>query len=97
MSRVIVTPRADADLQEIWLYIAPANVDAADRVLDGIGSKLLQLDEHPQMGVARPDIAEEMRIFPTGHYFIMYRILGDVVEIVRIVDERRDLPNLDLF
>jgi plasmid stabilization system protein ParE len=42
MARVRVTPRAEEDLQEIWLYIAPENADAADRILDRIGSRIEQ-------------------------------------------------------
>jgi plasmid stabilization system protein ParE len=34
VAQVVRSPRAEEDLQEIWLYIAADNVDAADRVLD---------------------------------------------------------------
>jgi toxin ParE1/3/4 len=94
VARVHVTPRAEEDLQEIWLYIAPENVEAADRMSDRIGSRIERLAEHPQMGTARPDIAPDMRILPVGNYLALYRILDTSVEVVRVVDGRRNLPEL---
>lgn len=71
MGRVVRTPRAEEDLQEIWLYIAPENVDAADRILDNIGFRIARLADHPKMGVARSDIAAGMRLLPVGNYLIL--------------------------
>jgi toxin ParE1/3/4 len=94
MARVLRSPRAEEDLQEIWLYIAADNVDAADRVLDDVGSKLSYLAEHPQMGASRPDIAPELRLLPVGNYLVLYRFRDDTVEVVRIVRGGRNLIDL---
>jgi toxin ParE1/3/4 len=94
VARVVRTPRAEEDLQEIWLYIAAENVEAADRILDQIGVRLERLTEHPEMGPARPDIAADMRILPAENYLILYRLLDGIVEVVRIVDGRRNIPDI---
>jgi toxin ParE1/3/4 len=94
MAQVVRSPRAEEDLQEIWLYIAADNVDAADRVLDDLGRKLLNLAEHPQMGASRPDIAPGLRLLPIGNYLVLYQIRDDTVDIVRIVRGGRNLIDL---
>jgi toxin ParE1/3/4 len=92
--RVVRSPLAEEDLQDIWLYIATDNVEAADRVLDEIGDKLNYLAEHPQLGAARPDIAPELRLLPVGNYLVLYRISDGIVDVVRIVRGGRNLTDL---
>jgi toxin ParE1/3/4 len=46
------------------------------------------------MGMARDDIAAGMRHFPVGNYLILYRVLGDGVEVVRYVHGMRRLQDL---
>jgi toxin ParE1/3/4 len=55
------TAQAEEDLIELWLYIAHDNPGAADRLLDEIEDKCLLLAANPQLGPARPDIAEDCR------------------------------------
>ena len=90
MSRVRFTPRAAEDLEEIWFFIAADNLDAADRTLDTLEQKARLLAENPQMGPARPDIAKEMRYHPVGSYLLLYRLIKNGVEIVRVVHGARD-------
>jgi toxin ParE1/3/4 len=88
------TAQAEEDLVDIWLYIAQDNPNAADRLLDEIEGKFLLLADNPQLGRARPDIAEECRYFPVGNYLILYRIIPDGIEVVRVVQGSRRLENL---
>jgi toxin ParE1/3/4 len=46
------------------------------------------------MGPARDDIRPGQRYLVSGSYLLLYRILGDDIEIVRIVHGRRDLYGL---
>ena len=85
------TAEAENDLLSIWDYIAQDNPDAATRLLRTIDEKCALLAVHPQLGPARPDIAPDMRYFPVGSYLILYRIIRDMVEIVRVVHGARDL------
>jgi toxin ParE1/3/4 len=86
--------QSEEDLIEIWLYIAQDNLAAADRVLDDIEHRFIMLADNPQMGRYRPDIAPELRYFISGKYLILYRIVKDGVQIVRVVHGARDLPNV---
>jgi toxin ParE1/3/4 len=94
MAIVRRTAQAEEDLIDIWLYIAQDNPGAADRLLDTIEEKCSLLADHPQLGPARPDIAEDCRYLPVGNYLILYRLLPDGIEIVRVVQGSRRLENL---
>jgi toxin ParE1/3/4 len=88
------TAKAEDDLVDIWIYIAHENPDAADRLLEEIDRKFVLLAENPRLGRARPDIAPEFRHWPTGNYLILYRLLPDGIEVVRVVHGARRLDRL---
>lgn len=95
------TPQAREDLIEIYLYIGLDNLSAADRVFDAVQAKAESLTKFPRMGVRRPDIHPSTRMLVEGPYLILYETHPncddgriDAVEIVRIVDGRRNLKNL---
>ncbi len=49
-------PEAALDLDEIWEFIAEANLDAADRVVADILAALDKLVPFPNQGHKRPDL-----------------------------------------
>jgi toxin ParE1/3/4 len=92
--RLRLTPQAEADLIAIWTYIARANPDAADRLLDRLEQKSALLVQYPHLGMARDDIRPGVRHFPVGNYLILYRIAGDGIEVARYVHGRRRLQDM---
>ncbi len=103
MIRIIYTRRAEEELRSIWRYIAEDNDNepAADRILLAIGAKIELLRNHPRLGPRRSDIADSARLLIEGHFLILYETHPDTdegpveaVEIVSIVDGRRDLTEL---
>lgn len=98
---LVWTPQAREDLIEIYTYIGLDNPSAAERIFDALQAKTLLLIEYPRIGVRRPDIRPSTRILIEGQYLVLYETRpdsneGDIdeVEIVRIVDGRRNLKNL---
>jgi len=89
-----LTAAAEDDLLSIWEYIAQDNPDAATRQLFKIEETSSLLAENPHLGPARPDIAAEMRYFPVGSYLILYRLVVEGVEIVRVLHGARNIPAL---
>ena len=92
------TPQAREDLLEIYLAIGVDNLDAAERLYTAMESKVDLLVGHPCLGVRRPEIQRSVRILMEGPYLILYETHPDTdegpierVEIVRVVDGRRDL------
>jgi toxin ParE1/3/4 len=96
VSNVRFTRRAREDLLDIWLYIASRNSDAiADRVYDHIERTCQLLKDHPQLGPARPEIAEDARALVIERWLALYRLAEDGVQVVRIIDGARDLAGIE--
>ena len=88
-SRVRRTPLVEQDLEDIWFFVAQDNSGAADRLLDKIEEPIKLLAENPYLWPARPDIAPELRYHLVGHYLLLYRILKNDIELVRVVHGAR--------
>ena len=94
MSRLVFTPLAEADLNEILDYIADNRPHTAMAVVVRIRKKCELLASQPQIGQRRPEFPGDYRSFPVERWVIFYRILGNAVEVHRIVDGARDLDSL---
>lgn len=68
---------------------------AADRLYDRIEARICILEAFAKAGPARPDIAPEARRLVERPYVILYRILyrilADGVQIVRVLHGARDI------
>ncbi len=82
---------AEEDLIALWLYIASDSPRAADAVLDRIDERWRLLATQPHSGLARPDIAPDLRHLVIGSYLTLYRVHADHIEILRVLHGRRDL------
>lgn len=96
MVEIIVSQQANGDFERIWLNIALDNDDAADRLLHAINVKIERLRIFPEMGRARDDLRPGARGLVHGSYLILYEYdaARDVVMIVTVVEEMRDLDRL---
>jgi toxin ParE1/3/4 len=96
VAELFVTRRAEADLREIWRYIAANNPAAADRVLLRIHAKLQILRRFPQIGALRNDIRHGTRMLVEGNYLLLYEYDSrqDEVDLVAVIDGRRELSGL---
>jgi toxin ParE1/3/4 len=91
---VVLTSRAGADLDDIWLHVALDNPSAADRLIDRIVARCHGLADHPQLGQVWPEIAPNAQALIVGDYLALYRIDGSSAEIVRVVHGARQLKDL---
>lgn len=94
MANVLVSPRADLDLAEIWAYIADDNESAADDLLALIETKFQELARRPRLGRLRSEFAEDIRSFPIGKYVIFYLPIAHGIEVVRVLHGARDITSL---
>jgi toxin ParE1/3/4 len=93
--KVHFTHRAREDLLDIWLYIDAQNSHVADQVYDRIEKSCQLLRDHPQLGPARPEIAEDARVLVIERWIALYRLTDDGVQVVRIIDGARDFTKLE--
>lgn len=90
MARVRLTPRAEADLFDIWRTIAADNLPAADAWVRKIMHKVELAAEHPLMGSPRPELSATARLLVEGRYVVVYEPLEDGVLVVTVVHGMRD-------
>ncbi|MBP0577957.1 type II toxin-antitoxin system RelE/ParE family toxin [Labrys sp. LIt4] len=98
---LIWTPQSEEDLLDIYVTIGIDNPTAADRIYDRLRDAIRLLCDNPRLGAARPEVGKFARILVHPPYLILYRVRPDdeagpvsEVEIIRIVDGRRDLAAL---
>jgi len=90
------TRRAREDLLDLWLYIASKASEAvADQVYDRMEQACQVLKDHPQIGAARPEIAEAARALIVERRLALYRQTDNGVQVVRIVDGACDLTKIE--
>jgi len=92
-----VAPRAEADLDDIWLYVSKdsGSMDVATRLIDSITDRFLFLASFPYIGRTRDeDFGAGSRSFAVGEYAIVYCVESTDVLILRVVHGRRDLEAL---
>ena len=94
MPRILKRPRAEADITEIWEFIAEDSEARADAFIDQLDRKLRTLAKRPNMGRGRGGLAEGLRSFPLGRYVIFYLPLPDGIDIVRVLHGARDVDSL---
>jgi toxin ParE1/3/4 len=96
VAELFISRRAEEELRQIWRYIAAENPTAADRLLLRIDDKLQTLRDFPGMGTLREDIRPGFRMLVEGNYLLLYEhnTVNDSVELIGVVDGRRDLSEL---
>lgn len=95
MRKVVFSPEAIEDLEEIWLYIAQDSPARADGFLDQLYSLCAEkLAAFPEIGTGRDYLDKGVLAFPYKRYMIYYRYDTSLVEIIRILHGSRDLPTI---
>ncbi|HLF94068.1 MAG TPA: type II toxin-antitoxin system RelE/ParE family toxin [Planctomycetota bacterium] len=89
-----LSARAQADLEEIWVYIGQDSPAAADRFVERILQTCRTLARTPRIGRPREDLAPGLRSLPYEKYVIFYRIAKSGVEVARVLSGYRDIEVL---
>ena len=96
MASILITPAAENDLVNIWLYIARDNQNAADRVYQAAEKTFETLLAEPRMGTlyqTKRAQLEKMRFFPVSkfqNYVIYYQEHPQGIVIVRVLHAYMD-------
>ncbi|MEH2012296.1 type II toxin-antitoxin system RelE/ParE family toxin [Nostoc sp.] len=94
MSNYIISPSASRDLNEIADYFLPKNLEAGEKLFREFNKKCQNLANFPSMGRSYAHIKPLLRGLPLDGYVILYQVLDDGVEILRVVSGNRDLESL---
>ncbi|PZO01173.1 MAG: type II toxin-antitoxin system RelE/ParE family toxin [Hyphomicrobiales bacterium] len=87
------SPRAEADLYEIWLTIAQDSEKAADALVHRLANKASLAAGMPLIGVARPELGPHARILIEGRYVIIYEPQTGGIAVIAVVHGMRDPEN----
>ena len=90
MPTLIISPEAEQDLIDIWLYIAEDQPVNADHFLERLQEKAQKLAEFTDLGVDRLDLAPDLKSFPVDRYVLYYRPNDHGIELVRVLHGSRD-------
>ena len=99
---MVLRPRADADIDEIFAYLRHESMQAAVRFLDSAEAAFRLLGEHPAIGSTRhaefcPELPDPLRFHPLEGFprvLVYYIDRTDAVEIIRVWDAARGLDAL---
>ena len=94
MLRILKSPEAANDLDEIWWYIAQDNPGNADKLIDEIESTSRKLARFKSMGRNRDELHLGLQSFPVGKYLIFYMPINGGIEIVRVLHGMMDIDAL---
>lgn len=101
MLEVRIRPRAQLDLESIYLHIAVGRsmAQAADDVLDEIYRTIDLVADFPDLG--RPYSHEALdrgyRRILAGTFWIFYAREGDLIVVWRVLHTRRDIEDFTLM
>ncbi|MDM7922448.1 MAG: type II toxin-antitoxin system RelE/ParE family toxin [Pyrinomonadaceae bacterium] len=91
MPNYSLSKEARRDIDEILVFIAADNIDAAVQFNDSLEEFLEMLGDNPLTGRARDDVQEGLRYFPFGSYLVFYRVWAGKVTVVRVLHSAREV------
>lgn len=92
---IVWSPEAEQDLLDIWNYWArEAALEVADNLLRAIDKACVTLQQWPNSGRKRDELLPDLRSVAVPPNVIFYRVGRDAVEILRVLDGRRDIETI---
>lgn len=92
-ARVVLAPRARADLFSIDSYLAERNPLAAERLSERLLHAMQTLALMPGMGRSCADFGlPSVRRFVVEQHHIFYTPSASGIQVVRVIHGRRDVP-----
>jgi len=84
---------AENDLLEIWVYTADEwSFSQADIYLDQLNTGVTHLISNPKLGREREDLRKGYRSLLVNHHLVFYKIVGEEIQVIRILHESVDVP-----
>ncbi len=94
MSNYIISPSAIKDLNQIADYFLTCNIETGEKLFREFNKKCQNLASFPNMGCSYAHIKPSLRGLPLDGYIILYQVIDDGIEIIRVVSGRQDIESL---
>ena len=97
--KIIITRRAERDLQSIWRYISDDLLEpnTADNLLERIDEGILTLEQMPRRNKLVNDerlARQGIRLLHIENYIVFYTVSEKTVNIIRVLYSHRDWQSL---
>jgi toxin ParE1/3/4 len=98
MSRYIIADEAIRDLQDISDYFLRNNLEAGEQFLQAFNARCRQLVRFPNLGRSYAHLRPDLLGLSLRGFIILYKVSNNEdasgIEILRVVNGRRDLENI---
>lgn len=86
-----LTPRALADIEDIWRYTAETwSIAQADRYVDALAGVFGTIAAFPTLAAERLEFSPPVRIHTYESHLVVYLVDADVVVVVRVLGGKQD-------
>ena len=92
--RIELSRVALADFDDIYDYVARHNPRAAAQVLRSLDESIQLLADQPKLGKVFRHRRPHLRLLTHGVYLVFYRERPGVIEVVRVIHGRRNVPDI---
>jgi toxin ParE1/3/4 len=90
----IISKKAIADLEGIWLYTADKwSIDQADRYYNLIIDEIHFICKNPNTGKSMEFVRKGYRASKVKSHLVFYKMEKDTILIVRVLHEHMDIEN----
>jgi toxin ParE1/3/4 len=91
VTRYLLSPRAQADLEDIWEYTAANwNSKQAELYIRQLELSIKAVSLNPRLGRPCDEIKAGYRKYPAGSHILFYRLTEAGISIIRILHGRMD-------
>lgn len=94
MSKYSISQEAIRDLDDISNYFARVSIEAGESFVKRFADKCKKIIHFPQLGRSYAELMPNLRDIPLDSYIILYQVIEEEIEIVRVVSGYRDLQSL---
>jgi toxin ParE1/3/4 len=89
--RFVLSPRARADLDEIWDYTTDRwGLDQAETYIRALWQRIEAVAANPAMGQDCSEIRAGYSKIACGSHVLFYRVVAGGIDVVRVLHERMD-------
>jgi toxin ParE1/3/4 len=90
---LVLTGEAQDDFEDILAYTQNKwGEGQRKRYAIQLNNALEMLEENPRLGTKYPKLPPIYQTYPVGRHYIIYRMEGSDVIVLRILHDRMDLP-----
>lgn len=91
MAKIVLSPRAKADIEEIWDYtVEHWSVGQAEIYIRQVQTAIHVVAAKPEIAKSCEAIRTGYWKYPAGSHVIFFKLISDGIDVVRILHSRMD-------